>query len=294
MDTYPNLKGVVPKGAVEQVKAGSYSADYVNWSRTMQFLRDNAPGWLPELVQTAEGGYVHRGGVGGFLMIRFVHLDGTVTPAFPQAIMDNRNAAIPLDKITARDITDTHRRGLCMAAALAFGLAYELWAKMPLESGYADQSAAPAASPLPPAAGAAETPSITEAQLAEIAEMVPLLAELADTTVEQVSAALTRDNGTVTDLDEAAADALLGKMRRWHKSLADKKAAESSAGTDSPVHEEAAGAAAEPSAGDGKGPVTEANPIPHGQETLMSEESPAESPFAPPTGPRGSKRKQAA
>ena len=44
--------------------------------------------------------------------------------------------AIPLEKITARDITDTQRRGMCMAAAMTFGLAYELWAKMPMESGY--------------------------------------------------------------------------------------------------------------------------------------------------------------
>lgn len=55
--------------------------------------------------------------------------------------MDVRNAAIPIDKITARDITDTHRRGVCMAAAFTFGLAYELWAKLPLESGYAEQEA---------------------------------------------------------------------------------------------------------------------------------------------------------
>ncbi len=70
-------------------------------------------------------------------MIRFRNGD-QVTPPVPQAIMDNRNAAIPLEKITARDITDTHRRGVCMAAAFTFGLAYELWAKLPLESGYAD------------------------------------------------------------------------------------------------------------------------------------------------------------
>ena len=57
--------------------------------------------------------------------------------------MDNRNAAIPVDKITARDITDTHRRGVCMAAAFTFGLAYELWAKLPLESGYHDEPAKP-------------------------------------------------------------------------------------------------------------------------------------------------------
>ena len=51
--------------------------------------------------------------------------------------MDHRNNAIPYEKISARDITDTQRRGMCMAAAMTFGLGYELWAKMPLESGYA-------------------------------------------------------------------------------------------------------------------------------------------------------------
>lgn len=59
--------------------------------------------------------------------------------------MDTRNAAIPVEKITARDITDTHRRGVCMAAAFTFGLAYELWAKLPLEAGFQedDQTRAP-------------------------------------------------------------------------------------------------------------------------------------------------------
>ena len=52
------------------------------------------------------------------LLIRFAHVDGAVTPALPQAVMDHRNNAIPYDKITARDITDTQRRGMCMAAAM--------------------------------------------------------------------------------------------------------------------------------------------------------------------------------
>jgi hypothetical protein len=249
MSEYPNLKGAATTDLVEQVKAGSYSASYINWSRTMQLLRDEAPGWLPELVQTAEGGYVHRGGVGGFLLIRFVHADGTATPGFPQAIMDNRNASIPLDKITSRDITDTHRRGVCMAAALAFGLAYVLWAKMPLESGYADKSAAPSA------VGAAETsgaepagtgspnggeqatpgresaPGITEAQLSEIAELVPALAKLRDTTVGEVTAALTKDNGPLIELTEAKAEALVGKLRRWKSNL-EASAGEPQPGTD--------------------------------------------------------------
>ena len=84
-----------------------------------------------------EGSILHRAPVGAYLLIRFRHTDGTTTPEVPQAVMDNRNNAIPYDKITARDITDTQRRGTCLAAAFIFGLAYELWAKMPLETGYA-------------------------------------------------------------------------------------------------------------------------------------------------------------
>ena len=57
--------------------------------------------------------------------------------------MDNRNNAIPFDKITARDITDTHRRGLAMAAALQFGLASELWAGNMGENPYRPEQAEP-------------------------------------------------------------------------------------------------------------------------------------------------------
>lgn len=134
---FPNLAGVAHAELVESIGGGNFSAAYINWSRTMNLLRTHAPGWLPELVQAPDGGIVHRAPAGAFLLLRFVHADGTATPAVPQAIMDSRNAAIAFDKITARDITDTHRRGICMAAALTFGLAYELWAKIPLESGYA-------------------------------------------------------------------------------------------------------------------------------------------------------------
>jgi len=139
MTDYPNLAGVATQDLVDKISgSGSFQASYINWSRTMHMLRVHAPGWLPQLVQAPDGGIVHSAPVGAFLLIRFRHVDGRETPEVPQAIMDTRNAAIPLAKITARDITDTHRRGVCMAAALTFGLAYELWAKMPLESGYAE------------------------------------------------------------------------------------------------------------------------------------------------------------
>jgi hypothetical protein len=158
----PNLAGVATNDLVETIGGGNFKASYINWSRTLNLLREHAPGWLPETVPNSEGGLLHAAPVGCYLLIRFRNGEQT-TPAVPQAVMDPRNAAIPHDKITARDLTDTHRRGICLAAAMTFGLAYELWAKLPLESGYDEderdaktsrQSAPkpPAAPPPPPAA----------------------------------------------------------------------------------------------------------------------------------------------
>jgi hypothetical protein len=138
LQAIPNLAGVATADLVEQIGTGSFKASYVNWSRTMHLLRTNAPGWLPELVPALDGGLLHKAPIGCYLLIRFSNGDN-FTPAVPQAIMDTRNAAIPAERITARDVTDTHRRGVCMAAAFTFGLAYELWAKIPLESGHGDE-----------------------------------------------------------------------------------------------------------------------------------------------------------
>lgn len=136
-ESLPNLAGVATSDLVETIGSGSYKASYINWARTMNLLHQHAPGWSVDAVPNRDGCLVHKApGGGGWLMIRFVHVDGSTTPAKPQAIMDHRNNAIAYDKITARDVTDTHRRGACMAAAMEFGLGYELWAKMPLESGY--------------------------------------------------------------------------------------------------------------------------------------------------------------
>lgn len=145
MAEIPNLAGVATSELVEKIGAGNFQASYINWSRTVNLLRVHAPGWMPELVPNGDG-ILHRAPQGAFLLIRFRHVDGTTTPEVPQAVMDNRNAAIAFDKVTARDITDTHRRGVCLAAAFTFGLAYELWAKVTLESGYGE-SAEPKAEP---------------------------------------------------------------------------------------------------------------------------------------------------
>ena len=126
----------------------------------------HAPGWLPDYIRRGRQS-LHRAPVGAYLLIRFQNVvDGSVTPALPQAVMDHRNNAISFDKITARDISDTQRRGMCMAAAMTFGLAYELWAKLPLESGYASPGEeAPAAPKAAPAA--TKAPSAAAAKVSE-------------------------------------------------------------------------------------------------------------------------------
>ena len=173
MADIPNLAGIATADLVEKIGGGNFQASYINWSRTLHLLRTHAPGWLPELVTTASGAVVHEAPIGAFLLIRFRHADGTVTPEVPQAIMDPRNAAIPTAKVTARDITDTHRRGVCMAAALTFGLAYELWAKVALESGYgeaAEQEAPVQVTKLSPTSGAWEAMDVeTQAWLLKLA-----------------------------------------------------------------------------------------------------------------------------
>ena len=137
----PNLAGVATANLVEKL-GGTFQASYINWSRTLQMLREHAPGWLPEVVPAADGGLLHDAPVGCYLLIRFRNGE-QVTPAVPQAVMNTKNNAIPRADITARDVTDTHRRGICLAAAMTFGLAYELWAKLPLESGYVEDEEAP-------------------------------------------------------------------------------------------------------------------------------------------------------
>jgi len=167
----PNLRGVATKDLVEKIGSGSYSAAYINWSRTLDLLRQNAPEWT-SYVSLNENNpscpMLWPAPSGAVMMIGFEHIPtGYRLPPVPQAVMDNRNKSIPYDKISARDISDTERRGACMAANHHFGLAMELWAKLPMESGYHqdDEDASPKsrtgvsstkkASPTPPSSGTA-------------------------------------------------------------------------------------------------------------------------------------------
>ncbi len=137
MSEIPNLAGVATKNLVDKIGTGRFEASYINWARTVNLLHQHAPGWVVDYVPSPDGGILHKAPKGGYLLIAFKNIDGTMTPAIPQAVMDNRNKSIDYENISSRDISDTQRRGMCMAAAMTFGLAFELWAKMPMESGYA-------------------------------------------------------------------------------------------------------------------------------------------------------------
>ena len=128
---FPNLAGVITLSDVKQKGTGSYAADYIPWAKVTQLLNQHANGWVPELVTNRDDGFIHAAPNGtGFLLIHFIHVDLAIeTPGWPYAITDNRNNPIPLEKISARDIADSHRRGICSAAAAFFALGFELWAR---------------------------------------------------------------------------------------------------------------------------------------------------------------------
>jgi len=135
----PDLSGLISKEDLH--KKGSF-ATYMNWARTTQYLREHAPGWAFYLAAKNEE-YVWPAPDGSGYLMCFFENGEIRTPLFPFPIMDNRNNPLPLEKISARDVSDSHRRGLCACSAFVFGLAYELWAKIEVdEAAKSDELAA--------------------------------------------------------------------------------------------------------------------------------------------------------
>jgi len=159
---FPNLGGVITTDDVSQKGSGSYKADYVNWCRTMHLLHEHAPGWQFALASAPGGGHVWKAPNGsGYVVGYFISSEGKTTPHFPQAIMDNRNNAVAFDKISARDLTDSHRRCLCTASAAAFGLAWQLWAREEVENPHREEEPKPARSMKKPEKARSMTPAPT-------------------------------------------------------------------------------------------------------------------------------------
>ena len=146
---FPNLGDVVTTDDVSQKGTGKYPADYVNWCRTMHLLHLHAPGFQCHLAHYVDSGHVWKAPNGtAYVVGYFTGPDGQRTPDFPQAVMDNRNSAIAFDKVSARDLTDSHRRCLCTAAAASFGLAWKLWAREEVENPHREEKKAkPAKAP---------------------------------------------------------------------------------------------------------------------------------------------------
>jgi len=128
---YPRLDDIVKASDVQKKGGGKFSADYVNWSRIAHYMREHAPGWQPFAAPAPDGsGFVWHAPDGTcFLMIGFRHPDPEMpdTETVPHAIMDNSMRA--KKNPDARDVSDAFVRGMCKAAAMLFGLGWQLWSK---------------------------------------------------------------------------------------------------------------------------------------------------------------------
>jgi hypothetical protein len=194
MTDFPQLGGVITPDDISTKGSGSYAADYVNWAKIAHLLHVHAPGWQFTLSSAPDGGHVWRAPDGTGYVVGYFANGEQVTPDFPQACMDNRNNPIPFERITARTLTDTHRRCLCTAAAFAFGLGYELWARVEVENPMRDDNAQPeaASASKPPAAKAAtaqkapSSPNPEKLSAAEVQELVQAVLKVSDERRSQI------------------------------------------------------------------------------------------------------------
>lgn len=146
--TYPNLAGIITKDDVYSKGTGSYAASYVAWARIANHLHTHAPGWEFHLKPSPDREHIWKAPDGtGYLVGYFTGPDDQATADFPFPVMDNRNNAIQFDKISARALTDAHRRALCACAAFTLSLGYELWAKEEVAEAGAAPAVAPSAAP---------------------------------------------------------------------------------------------------------------------------------------------------
>ena len=129
--TRPVLTGIIQPEDI--FFKGKYQ--YVSWAKIANYLHEHAKGWDFHLELPPESPTNPLSNLAvwkapdetGFLMGYFTDPEGCKTSSFPYPIMDNRNNPIKWDRISSRDITDSHRRALCACAAFTFSLGSELW-----------------------------------------------------------------------------------------------------------------------------------------------------------------------
>ena len=133
----PNLESIIQPSDVYE-KAGR---KYCKWSRIAYYLNNHAKGWNFQLKLNSESptspsffDAVWKAPDGsGYLMCYFTDPQGGETGLFPYAIMDNRNNPIKIDRISARDVSDSHRRALAACAAFTFSLVMSFGLSMKLQ-----------------------------------------------------------------------------------------------------------------------------------------------------------------
>jgi len=130
----PYLAGVIEAKDVKEKGTTGFRAKYMAWAKVAQLFNEHCKGWTFHLRPSKEGSLTWHAPTGAFLCLYFKDPEGKEYSDFPYAIMDNRNNAIPLDRITARDIADSARRGFCAACCNQFSLGFELWAQEEIES----------------------------------------------------------------------------------------------------------------------------------------------------------------
>lgn len=214
--TYPNLAGVITKDDVYSKGTGSYAASYVAWARIANHLHTHAPGWEFHLKPSPDRDHIWKAPDGtGYLVGYFTGPEDQATADFPFPVMDNRNNAIQFDKISARALTDAHRRALCACAAYTLSLGYELWAKEEVsEAGVSIAAPAPVEVKSKPATKTKVEPPVEPSAAIAVDDMpitedeytlvIGLLSEVHQNTPDKI-AELTKAFRKKYDLDSKAA-----------------------------------------------------------------------------------------
>ena len=143
----PNLYGVVKEADVKTKGDGRFKASYVTWAKTQALLLEHAPGYHFHLKNNSEGNPWFQAPDGSAYLVGFFTTpEGDETAGTPFAVMDHKNNPIQLAKVSARILTDSSRRCLCLCAAMTFGLCGELWANDPIEGDYKNNAETTSAS----------------------------------------------------------------------------------------------------------------------------------------------------
>lgn len=130
--TVPYLAGVIEAKDVKE-KGTGFRAKYMAWAKVAQLFNEHCKGWTFHLRPSEQGHLLWTAPNGAYLLCYFKDPSGKEYSDFPYAVMDNRNNAIPIDRITARDVADSSRRGFCAACCNQFSLGFQLWAQEEIE-----------------------------------------------------------------------------------------------------------------------------------------------------------------